>query len=153
MMRWVKRCVFWLVAACAVSGAISVTNVRQADEARSASNCTRPAAVTPVRFDAAKYPNMRRHTNAAIRRGEPKVLVVNREGADRRRQRLMASVRESMPARDGLSRDEYAPAVGRRTWRADLAYVPARENASHGASLGNQLRGLCDGARFRYVFR
>jgi hypothetical protein len=40
-----------------------------------------------------------------------------------------------------------------RGWRADVAYVPSGENRSHGASLGGKLRGLCNGTRFRYVFR
>lgn len=37
-------------------------------------------------------------------------------------------------------------------WRADVAYVPSSENRSHGSSLGNQLRKLCNGVKFRYAF-
>ncbi|WP_255325459.1 hypothetical protein [Candidatus Solirubrobacter pratensis] len=39
---------------------------------------------------------------AAIRKGWPKVLVLNRAGADARRARLL----ESSPTRDGYDRDE-----------------------------------------------
>jgi hypothetical protein len=35
---------------------------------------------------------------------------------------------------------------------ADVAYVPSKENRSHGSSLGGKLRGFCDGTRFRYAF-
>ncbi len=65
-----------------------------------------------------------------------------------RRDRLLAGY----PTRRGYDRDEYPPAIGRATWRADVAYVPSRENRSHGASMGAKLRGLCAGTRFRYVF-
>lgn len=35
---------------------------------------------------------------------------------------------------------------------ADVAYVPSRENRSHGLSLGAKLRGFCDGTRSQYAF-
>ena len=38
-------------------------------------------------------------------------------------------------------------------WMADLAYVRSSENRSQGATLGRRLAGLCDGVRFRYIFR
>ena len=40
-----------------------------------------------------------------------------------------------------------------RGWKADVGSVESSENRSHGASLGNQLAGYCNGTRFRYVFR
>ena len=58
----------------------------------------------------------------------------------------------SVATRRGMDRDEYPPAVGRATARADVAYVPSSENRSHGATLGIKLRRYCDGTRFRYVF-
>ncbi len=124
--------------------------------------CSRPKRLVRLRFDAGEYPRVRRHFRAAVRRGWPKILVVNRRGADARRDRLLRDV----PTRDGFDRDEYPPAVGRgrgsrkltrgrdpRGWKADVRYVPSGENRSHGASLGGQLRPFCDGVRFRYVFR
>jgi len=86
--------------------------------------------------------------------------VLNRRGADARRDRLL----ENYPTRDGYDRDEYPAAVGRgkgrglergrnpRGWKADVRYVPSSENRSHGASLGAKLRDFCNGTRFRYVF-
>ena len=58
--------------------------------------CQRPAGVQPISFSKTKYPNIRRHAERAIRKGWPSVLVLNRAGADARRDRLLADVR---PAR------------------------------------------------------
>lgn len=98
------------------------------------------------------------------RQGLARILVLNRPGADERRDRLL----ESIPTRPGFDRDEYPPAVGRGRananqkglvrginpigWLADVMYVPSSENRSHGSSLGAKLRGLCNGVRLRYVF-
>lgn len=102
---------------------------------------------------------------SAIAKGWPRVMVVNRPRADDRRDRLLDN---SIPTKAGFDRDEYPAAVGRGRadgsrrglvrgikpigWMADVAYVPTRENRSHGASLGNLLRVFCNGVRFRYVF-
>ena len=118
-----------------------------------------------LRFSAAKYPNIKSHTQSAIARGWPRVLVVNRPGKGERRERLL----QNIPTRPGFDRDEYPPAVGRGRaynnqrglvrgahpigWVADVMYVPSSENRSHGASLGNKLRRFCNGTRFRYDFR
>jgi hypothetical protein len=110
--------------------------------------CTRVAGVADIGFSRTKYPNVRRHVEAAVREGWPRVLVLRREGADRRRDRLL----RRFATRPGLDRDEYPPAVGRGSVRADVAYVPSSENRSHGATMGVKLRRYCDGTRFRYVF-
>jgi hypothetical protein len=127
-------------------------------------SCVRPQGVLRLVFSRAKYPNIRRHFIAAVRRGWPRVMVLNRKGADERRDRLL----EAFPTRPGLDRDEYPAAVGRGKpngdqrglvrginpvgWMADVADVPSRENRSHGSSLGAKLRGFCNGTRFQYVF-
>jgi hypothetical protein len=138
-----------VVAALAVPGATATTS------------CAKPKGVHRVVFDRAKYPHIRRHFKGALKRGWPRTLVVNRRGADARRDRLLSGY----PTRDGYDRDEYPPAVGRgrgkglmkgrhpRGWKADVRYVPSSENRSHGASLGGQLRPYCNGTKFRYVFR
>ena len=92
--------------------------------------------------------------------------MLNRPGADRRRDRLLDE--SGLAPRANEDRDEYPPAVGRGRpngnqrglvrginpigWMADVAYVPDRENQSHGSSLGAKLRRFCNGTRFRYVF-
>jgi|tagenome__1003787_1003787.scaffolds.fasta_scaffold20886727_2 hypothetical protein len=128
--------------------------------AHAAPSCTTPTGVQSISFSATKYPNIRRHAERAIRRGWPSVLVVNRSGADARRDRLLAA----WPTRAGYDRDEYPPAAGRGRgkgltrgsaptgWTADVAYVPSSENRSHGSVLGLKLRRFCNGTKFRYVF-
>jgi len=120
--------------------------------------------VQRLRFSATKYANIKKHAQAAIARGWPRILVLNRAGADARRDRLL----QDIPTMPGFDRDEYPPAVGRGRangdqrglvrginplgWMADVMYVASGENRSHGSSLGAKLRGLCNGTRFRYAF-
>jgi hypothetical protein len=123
-------------------------------------SCSKPSGVQRLVFSARKYPHIRAHYRSAVRKGWPKILVLNRPGADARRDRLL----EDIPTRDGYDRDEYPPAVGRgkgkgleggtdpRGWKADVRYVPSSENRSHGSSLGAKLRRFCNGVRFRYAF-
>jgi hypothetical protein len=124
-------------------------------------SCTKPDRVQRLVFSMSRYPNIRRHFRGALRRGWPRLLVLNRPGSDQRRDRLL----DDIPTRDGYDRDEYPPAVGRgagkglergrnpRGWKADVRYVPSSENRSHGASLGAKLADFCNGTRFKYVFR
>lgn len=124
-------------------------------------SCTKPDGVRRLVFSKTKYPNIRKHFRIAVRKGWPRRLVINRRGADARRDRLL----EDIPTKEGLDRDEYPAAVLRgkgpglergrnpRGWKAHVRYVPSSENRSHGAALGAKLDGLCDGTRVRYVFR
>jgi hypothetical protein len=61
--------------------------------------------VQPIAFSKTKYPNIRRHYPKAVAKGWPRILVINRPGADARRQRLL----EDVPTRTGYDRDEYPP--------------------------------------------
>jgi len=115
-------------------------------------------------FSRAKYPNIRRHVIGAIRKGWPRIMVLNRPDAKARRARLLRGIL----TRFGFDRDEYPAAVGRGRpngtsralvrgtnplgWKADVMYVRSRENRSHGSALGSKLRRFCNGTRFRYVF-
>jgi hypothetical protein len=123
-------------------------------------SCVTPAKVQNITFSKTKYPHIRAHFLAALRKGWPRTLVLNRAGASARRARLLQDV----PTRAGQDRDEYPPAVGRgvgpgltrgidpRGWRANVAYVPSSENRSHGSTMGLKLRRFCSGTKFRYVF-
>src|SRR5918999_3882163 len=74
-----------------------------------AAECVSPTSLQRIVFSASKYPNVRRHFRGALRRGWPRRLVLNRRGADERRERLLRDI----PPREGFDRDEYPPAVGR----------------------------------------
>lgn len=113
-----------------------------------------------VTFSTIKYPNIHKHFLAALRRGWPRTLVLNRKDVSKRRVRLL----EGVATKPGYDRDEYPPAVGRGRgkgltrgidpigWRANVALVPSSENRSHGSSMGLKLRRFCSGTKFRYVF-
>jgi Deoxyribonuclease NucA/NucB len=124
-------------------------------------DCRRPSRVRRLVFSAREYPHIHAHFSAAVRRGWPRVLELNRPGAGACRERLLRDV----PTRSGYDRDEYPPAVARgrgkglrrgthpRGWKADVRYVASSENRSHGTALGGKLERFCNGTRFRYVFR
>lgn len=123
--------------------------------------CLAPAGVQSISFSGTRYPHVRAHYLRALARGWPSVLVLNRPGADERRDRLL----RGRSVRDGYDRDEYPPAVGRGAgrpalmqgrsplgWKASVQLVPSAENRGHGSVLGIKLRRFCDGTEFRYVF-
>src|SRR3954467_806674 len=56
---------------------------------RSQPSCSTPSGVQRLVFSAGRYPNIRAHHLAAVRRGWPRVMVLNRQGADARRDRLL----------------------------------------------------------------
>jgi hypothetical protein len=128
--------------------AVGCSDVVVVERATPTPSCVSPRGVANISFSRTKYPNIRRHYLAAVRDGWPRVLTLNRSGADTRRDRLLRGI----VTRRGMDRDEYPPAVARGSFRADVAYVPSAENRSHGAVMGIKLRRYCNGTRFRYVF-
>src|SRR5207237_1341487 len=54
-----------------------------------APSCQKPTGVQSISFSATKYPKIKAHAERAIAKGWPKVLVLNRPGADARRDRLL----------------------------------------------------------------
>jgi hypothetical protein len=91
-------------------------------------------------------------------------MVLNREGADDRRDRLLdgfllgpGSTETTTPPlwKEASPTATYADSFEGSTrsgWMADVAYVPSSDNSSHGSSLGGKLRGFCEGTRFKYAF-
>lgn len=149
-----------VIASAAATGSVAPASGSPTPQAEAA-GCIKPSGVVTLVFSRSKYPNIRKHAVSAIRRGWPAVLVLNRRGADDRRDRLLGSYR----TKRNYDRDEYPPAVGRGVgkgltrgsgptgWRASVWYVPSSENRSHGSSMGGKLRKYCNGTRFRYAFR
>jgi hypothetical protein len=159
------RIVVLIAAACLIFGAGSVLGAASdfLDKAQdvthdvktaTAAGCERPDKVIDVGFSKTKYAHVAAHARRAIREGWPEVLVLNRKGTDQRRDRAL----EGVPTKPGYDRDEYPPAVGRKSWRTNVALVPKSENRSHGSVMGTKLnhspsgRPYCDGSRFRYVW-
>lgn len=153
--------VLLIVTAFAIAAVMPVSSTASSTLASGdASACVKPENVQNISFSKTKYPEIRRHFLRALRKGWPRTLVLNRRGAEARRERLLTGV----PTKHGYDRDEYPPAVGRgngpgldrgtnpRGWRADVAYVPSSENRSHGSTMGLKLRRFCSGTQFRYVF-
>jgi hypothetical protein len=116
--------------------------------AHAAAACEYPTTVQDLEFSAARYPNIREHYVHAVARGWPRIMVIDREGADGRRDRLLRGI----PTKAGYDRDEAPAAVLREGWLADVEYVPSSENRRQGASLGAQIRPFCNGVRVRYVW-
>jgi hypothetical protein len=54
--------------------------------------CTKPKAVQRLVFRRSRFPNIRRHVIRAIHKGWPRVMVLNRPGADARRDRLLEGI-------------------------------------------------------------
>lgn len=133
----------FMMTAAVVGGLVAA---RGGPKRVSAQECEFPRAVQVVKFDRSRYPDIYQHYVDAVAKGWPKILVLDRAGAGTRRDRLLRSI----ITRTGQDRDEYPPATAREGWLADVEYVPSSENRSQGASLGAQLRGVCDGVRVQY---
>lgn len=110
--------------------------------------------VAVVNVSQGKYPAIVAHIRYAQSHGQPRLMRVNRSGASERRARLLAwwQARHPQPKGDHMDLDEQAPAMARSSWRADVRPVPESENRAQGASMGGQLRGVPDGACFRWRF-
>lgn len=109
--------------------------------------CTLIDKVVEIGISKTRYPAVLRHMRTAIARGWPRVLRINRVGADARRDRAV----KALPTRRGFDRDEWPMAFARKPWRADVAYVPSSQNRGAGSSIGLKLRRYCDGQRFRVI--
>lgn len=78
-------------------GILAVSPARITEAETGAASCVKPSDVRRLVFSAAKYPNVRRHFRGAVRRGWRRRLVLNRRGADARRERLL----QDIPTREG----------------------------------------------------
>lgn len=120
------------------------TAPRDSEPDAPAPSCTSTRAVIRVGLSRTRYPAVLRHIRVAIRAGWPRVVRINRLGADQRRDRAL----RGWPTRRGMDRDEWPMAFARRSWRTHVAYVPSDQNRGAGATIGLKLRRYCDGTRF-----
>ena len=84
------------------------------------------------------------HVVDAQRNGAPRLLTIDRAGAQARR----TSALRSVPAIAGFDRDEYPFAVSSRRAGLSIRHLDPSSNRSLGSYLGRQLSRLPDGARF-----
>jgi len=90
------------------------------------------------------------HAHDAIDRGLPERLTIKRDEATGNRRLSLRGI----PTRAGFDRDEYPPATADEGGKgASVRYVRSSENRSAGARLALELRGLPEGACFRYEAR
>lgn len=107
--------------------------------------CRREALEVVVDLSHELHPAILAHEREALGRGEHRHLVLERDGADRRRRAAL----RGEPTAAGMDRDEYPPAISAQGGAgADVELVPSAQNRSAGAVMGAQLRGFCDGQRF-----
>jgi hypothetical protein len=104
--------------------------------------------VVNVGLSKTKYPEVRKHWDAAIKKGYPRVLKINRKGAAQRRAKLLRDI----STKAGFDRDEYPMAMARRTVKADVDLVDSSQNRGAGSVQGTKLRRYCSGQRFKIVW-
>ena len=102
-------------------------------------NATRVVCVSTHRFGPAAG-----HVADAQRNGAPRLLRIDRAGAQARR----TSALRSVPTLAGFDRDEYPFAVSSLRNGLSIRYIDPTSNRSLGSYLGRQLSPLPDGARF-----
>lgn len=113
-----------------------------------------PGKVAIIEMPRSKYPRIVDHIEDSWAKGYPRVLRVNRKGAEQRRDTVLDRYqdRHPQPKGDGLDLDEAPAAVLRPSWRASVRPIPQRENRSAGQRLGVELRGVPNGSCVKYDF-
>ena len=130
-----------LLSVAVPAGVLTVTSPAEAA-------CKKTSITVVIPLTQAKHRQIIAHANWAIKISHyPRVMILNRPGADARRRAAL----KSFPAKTGFDRDEYPAAVGRKVNKAHLAYVNPTQNRSAGAVMGNTLRPYCNGTHFRYA--
>lgn len=106
------------------------------------------SAAKDVVIPSRRFPETAAHIRDAQAAGHPSVLTIARGGADANRSAAQAGHASVL----GKQLDEYPPAMFREGGAgASIRPVTPRDNMGAGACIGNQCRGLPDGARVRIV--
>ena len=97
-----------------------------------------------VNVSRSRYPQSAEHIEQAQASGHPRTLTLDRGGAKANRRDALRGT----PARRGLDRDEYPPAVFREGGSgSSVRHISPSDNRGAGACIGNQCRVLPDGSR------
>lgn len=98
-----------------------------------------------IMISRSRYPESAKHIEDAIALGQPKVLTIERGGANVRRREAL----KGTPVRKGYDRDEYPPAfVEQGGGSSSKRYISPSDNRGSGACMGNQCRSLPNGTKF-----
>ena len=96
--------------------------------------------------DSSLHPESAEHIRTAIRRGQPSIVTIDRDGANARRTAALRNV----GARSEFDRDEYPLAMFREGGEgADVFYLDPDDNRGSGSYIAGQLRALPNGSRVR----
>lgn len=128
-------------------GVVCESGGRSSGSSAKVTGCKKPDGVVKIGISSTKYPNVLKHIDVAVANGFPRVITINRDGAEERRAKLLAGI----PTKPGHDRDEWPMAMGRSTWKADVMHIPSSENRSAGSVVGVKLRQYCDGTRFTVI--
>jgi hypothetical protein len=103
-----------------------------------------------VIVDGKKYPESAKHIRDAQAAGHPKVLTIHRPGTKGNRKASLKGI----PTKPRKDRDEYPPAMFKEGGAgASVRHIASSDNQGAGASIGNQVRGLPNGARVQIIPR
>ncbi len=98
---------------------------------------------TLIKISRSRYPESAAHIEDAQAAGQPTTLTIDRAGAAARRREALSGT----PARSGLDRDEYPPAMFKEGGRgASVRHIDPSDNRGAGACIGAACRGLPDGS-------
>ena len=108
------------------------------------------SATAEIVVDANKYPESAQHISDAQAAGQPATVTIDRAGASARRAEALAS----RPTVAGMDRDEYPPAIAKEGGKgASVRSIRSSDNRGAGASMGNQLRSVPNGATAKIVVK
>lgn len=152
-----KRIVAAAAAVATIAGTHAFTNSHAAD-------CVTARHAVIVNLPNHRDGDVLRHAWAAIRRGQPETVHIDRADADRHRTQSLRGIptwgqltaaerREVDPQHPGEphDRDEWPCAACEEGGRgADIRYIESDQNRSAGSLQGSQLAPYCGGQAWRY---
>ena len=115
----------------------------------SEADCEHFKGVVKVYLDPSRYPYSVHHAKVAFAEGQPRVWHLDRADAEEHREADLAG----METNSEMDIDEMPPAATRESagGKANVEYIPASDNRGAGASMGDQLRGYCEGQAWKLV--
>jgi RHS repeat-associated protein len=95
------------------------------------------------------YPETAKHIEDSIAKGKPRIVTVNRGGADLNR----AESLKGIATKSGADRDEWPMAMFKEGGKgADIRHIDPSDNRGAGSSIAKALKGAPDGSRVKFIF-